>query len=597
MLDLFRKRGLTSVIYGVIVVGMVAVFVIQFRPNAGQKTSTLKQACAVLVRGWCVTPKDHMAVYRLLIPRGQSGELLTGKARQMGLRRIAAEALVERELLMGEAERLGIHVTEQEVAEFLFDGYVHVSTPSDRPELTSQFPFIVNGRVDPRYLGGFRDSKTKKFDEKVYERTIRNLLGRSPVEFHEEQAREITAAKVRDLVRAPIRVSEVEALDAFLRERSNASITHVALKLAYATKYLVDATPAAVETWLKEKTNQDLLETTLKDQKDADQPKAGHIRHILVRVDAGATDADRLKALETVADAYRRVRAGELFAEVAKEVSQDYGSGAKGGDVGDKTDGFVSAFRKAADGLKAGEMTNAAIETPFGFHILKKDDPARNRDDVTRALFVRVRAYAAAKSLAEGVMFALLSMAPEDAVASQLARSGRSVMLPAFPAIRLPAAAPEDGGAPVDAGAPLAPLVARAVTAQDDPERPRAETSPSFSRGGDPISGAPPEVNQKVLEFAFGDAHEKQVLDEPLATPTAFYAVQLHDRKAATKEDFMKEKGTYMAQLLAAKQMEALAVYVRRLKDGAKNEFSIDEQYMAEPGSKDGGVPSPDDEE
>ena len=51
MLDLFRKRGLTSVVYGVIIVGMIAVFVINFRPNANQKSASLREACAATVKG------------------------------------------------------------------------------------------------------------------------------------------------------------------------------------------------------------------------------------------------------------------------------------------------------------------------------------------------------------------------------------------------------------------------------------------------------------------------------------------------------------------------------------------------------------------
>ena len=44
MLDLFRKRGLSSVIYGAIIVSTIFVFVIGFRPNAGQKTALAADA-------------------------------------------------------------------------------------------------------------------------------------------------------------------------------------------------------------------------------------------------------------------------------------------------------------------------------------------------------------------------------------------------------------------------------------------------------------------------------------------------------------------------------------------------------------------------
>ena len=63
----------------------------------------------------------------------------------------------------------------------------------------------------------FRDPKTKPFDMKVYERAVRNLSNRSTTEFREEQARELLAAKMRDAVREPVRISEDEAWDEYER--------------------------------------------------------------------------------------------------------------------------------------------------------------------------------------------------------------------------------------------------------------------------------------------------------------------------------------------------------------------------------------------
>src|SRR5580704_13018031 len=213
MLSLFRSRGLTSVVYGVIIVAMILVFVIQFNPSAGKKTATLGEQCAARVRGWCINPKDHMAAFRILIPRNQQGELQTKKAKQMGLLKVALDGLIERELLVNEAERIGIAVNEDEVTDEIFNGFIHVSVPSDNPGLAMSLN-IADGRV----YAGFRDQKSKRFDLKVYERSIKALVGRSPTEFREEQARELIAAKMRDLVRTPVRVSESEALESYVAD-------------------------------------------------------------------------------------------------------------------------------------------------------------------------------------------------------------------------------------------------------------------------------------------------------------------------------------------------------------------------------------------
>jgi peptidyl-prolyl cis-trans isomerase D len=605
MLDLFRKRGLTSFVYGFIIIATIAVFVIQFRPNAGQKAASLNQACVATVRGWCIDPKDHKAVIRVLMPRDQSGAASSARARAMNLNRIAADALIERELLVNEAERIGLRVSEQEITDSIFDGLIYLSVPSDRPELFPQFP-VQNGRVLPQMYGGFRDPKTKVFDMKTYERTIRGLMGRSAAEFREEQGREILASKMRELVRAPIRVSDDDAYGSYTRERSNATIGYVSVKLGYASKYLVLATPANVDAWTKDKVNADLVEATIRGLKDDEKPREGHIRHILVKVDADGSESEKSTALAKIADAVRRVKAGELFSEVAKEVSADHGSAMNGGDVGDKTEGFVPPFKNAADALKPGEMTPSAIETQFGYHVIVRDDPNPEllKTHVARSLYVKARALEAAKDIATKVAAAIKSgKSGDEAVTSVLEPiMKRAIVWPAFEAVaESKAQAPVDGGVAdaKDASAPTAKssdekkLTSRAVTWDDDPSRPRLETSSAFNRGGDPVPGLANDASQKLVAFAFS-AKEGDLLDGPLRTDDGFLVAQLKNGKTATRDEFNKEREAYVQTLLVAKQAEALSVYVKRLREEAKAQIKVDETYLQEAGSnRDGGAPSP----
>jgi hypothetical protein len=47
-----------SVVYGVIVVAILMVFIIQFPPNASQRTGFISQQCVVTVRDRCIDPKS-----------------------------------------------------------------------------------------------------------------------------------------------------------------------------------------------------------------------------------------------------------------------------------------------------------------------------------------------------------------------------------------------------------------------------------------------------------------------------------------------------------------------------------------------------------
>src|SRR2546423_875384 len=82
------------------------------------------------------------------------------------------------------------------------------------------------------------------------------------------------------------------------------------------------------------------------------------------------TRAARAKAEELL----RRVRAGEDFATLAGEYSQDRGSKSKGGDLGWFGRGvMIKPFEDAAFALKAGEVSGI-VETVFGYHIIKVEE-------------------------------------------------------------------------------------------------------------------------------------------------------------------------------------------------------------------------------
>lgn len=103
------------------------------------------------------------------------------------------------------------------------------------------------------------------------------------------------------------------------------------------------------------------LKTTYEEAAKAQKPETEiHARHILV-----PTDADAQAAL-------KRVKAGEDFAKVAKEVSKDPGS--EGGDLGWFTkDRMVPEFAEAAFKLEPGQISDP-VKSPFGWHIIKVED-------------------------------------------------------------------------------------------------------------------------------------------------------------------------------------------------------------------------------
>ena len=96
----------------------------------------------------------------------------------------------------------------------------------------------------------------------------------------------------------------------------------------------------------------------------AEQRRAAHI---LIEA-SDANDADAKAKIEQVA---KRLAAGEDFAALAKEVSEDPGSAKEGGDLGFAGPGvYDPAFEKALYALDKGQVS-APVRSEFGWHLIK----------------------------------------------------------------------------------------------------------------------------------------------------------------------------------------------------------------------------------
>ncbi len=69
------------------------------------------------------------------------------------------------------------------------------------------------------------------------------------------------------------------------------------------------------------------------------------------------------------------IKKGGKFADIAKKSSKDPGSGANGGDLDWANAGsYVKEFSDAMSKLEKGKMTDSAVKSQFGYHIIRLDD-------------------------------------------------------------------------------------------------------------------------------------------------------------------------------------------------------------------------------
>jgi len=130
-------------------------------------------------------------------------------------------------------------------------------------------------------------------------------------------------------------------------------------------------------------------------------------RHILIRMKGspvalkqGQKDLTDEEALAKAKDLRAKIVAGGDFAALAKAESDDVGSGANGGSLGEFTRGrMVPPFDEAAFTLKVDEVSEP-VKTQFGYHIIQvtKHD-TKKMDDVKNEIADKVGPEMAQKSV------------------------------------------------------------------------------------------------------------------------------------------------------------------------------------------------------
>lgn len=96
---------------------------------------------------------------------------------------------------------------------------------------------------------------------------------------------------------------------------------------------------------------------------------------------------------ETALEVLEKLDAGEAFEDLAQEYSLDTSNADNGGDLGWFSRGrMVPAFEKAAFALTVGEISNA-VQTDFGWHILKSNGKEERLLDITEYEGLRNQAF------------------------------------------------------------------------------------------------------------------------------------------------------------------------------------------------------------
>jgi peptidyl-prolyl cis-trans isomerase D len=370
MLKVFRDnlKYLSWVLWLVIVVFVLFVFV-DFGATV-PTGSTIPTDAAATVGDIDVTFGEFERSYRQAEEtyRQIYGEQFNRElAQQMGLPMTVLDSLVADKILLQEADRMGLRVTDEEVRQAILE-----------------YPAFQAAS------GGF-------IGEERYRQVLRSN-GFTVDSFEQMIRTQLLGQMVRDVLSANLFISDDDVIASYKDQVEQAKIRFVQLPASSMAGEVI-ASPEEIETYFEEhkvelripeqrvvdyllldqnalRDTIELSEDELFDYYEANpdefaQEEQVRARHILLQVGSERTEQ---QAEEQMLAIRGRLEAGEDFAALATELSDDPGSKAQGGDLGLFARGqMIAEFEEAAFNAQPGEVVGP-VRTNFGYHLIRVEE-------------------------------------------------------------------------------------------------------------------------------------------------------------------------------------------------------------------------------
>jgi peptidyl-prolyl cis-trans isomerase D len=618
-----RYRRSLQVSLLLVIAAFVVSSVVVFGSGTRDSGARLGDAIAV-VNGERIPHDRYERAYRAYVntyAEATRGQFTPQMAEQFGVPQQVVDALVQEALVVQRARAEGLEATDEEV-----NVQVHAIPV-----------FQENGRFT-----------RKRFDE------VLKRAGLTEAAFVTDVRRELTLRKVQGLVRDGVKVSDAELQQAFVARNEEVRAAWALVELAPLVT-AASASDAELDAYVKEYPNEfrlperrrvqyvafhpkdfpvnvaeaDIEKYYTEHTRDWETPRQVKAAHILISVpQTGGSEAED-KARAKAADVIRRARAGEDFATLAREVSEDPGSRPNGGDLGWVGRGeMVPQFEGPMFALGKGEISKEPVRTPFGFHAIKVLDIREGGRKTLKEVAPQIRqrlattaAESAARAKAEELKPGLQAAPDFMAEARKLGRQpvettiSRIGQMPGRPdpleeaafslavgGVSLPVQTPagfvvlktvEALPAAVPPLAEIKDKVATAVKRQkaEAAAMERAKKLAADARGGDfaaaakaagAATGETPRFSRaRPAERLPGDAMLAALqtpeggVTEPVKTQQGYYVLKVLSRIAPDPSALGAEQEKLSRDVLAQKQSQAWEAWVGAARAGAKIETNV----------------------
>lgn len=394
MLRFMRDSSQSFLIYVMFGV-LVFVFAVSFGPGSASCGAPM-QDYAVIVNDDIIRRQEYALHLNSQMDRmrrmGAFGESLNSEALRDTISRQVLDQMIEAKLLIQEAERLGLRVTDDELLSYLENN-----------------------------LG------LKDLDYKELENYITRAYGMTVAQFEEQTRQDILATRVNRFVREMIAVGDEELKQKFLREHDRAKVALVRFSPQQVTaEEAEEITAEAVEEVLQKEPEavRKAYDDNIFKYRTSQEVRA---RQILKKLPRDASEEQVAKAQNELAELRAKLEGGANFAELAAAHSEDEATKDKGGDLGFVKQGLMArSLVDAIFDLEKDALTQQPVRTPQGLHLLQVTEikPPSNQEfeevkqDAARTLLQDRQKQAAARAQAEK----LLAQLKEGASLEELTR-------------------------------------------------------------------------------------------------------------------------------------------------------------------------------
>jgi peptidyl-prolyl cis-trans isomerase D len=378
-----RDNRLTKALFVVIIVAASVSMVVYLIPGLTGQGTTSADTYAVIYPHWysrflssgeTVTEQRVQQIARQQVQQrnpqyADNPMILNFFAQQVG------QQLVQQQILMAEADRLGITATSQDVAQYLHTGPTGEAIfPNGKFIGDQQYASLVSTRLNMS-VPDFEDNIKREITIRRLEAFITAGVSVSDQEVRETYRKDNIKVKFdyavlsSDDLRKQINPSDAD-LEAFFKKNAARYANGVPeeRKIAYFA-----FTPNQLPGGVPQPAQQEIQQYYNAHQAEYSVPEQARSRHILIKLAPGADAKTDAAAKAKAEDILKQIQGGANFADLAKKNSDDPGSKDSGGELGFSQRGrMVPEFDSAIFGQKIGDTK--IVKSQFGYHIVQVEE-------------------------------------------------------------------------------------------------------------------------------------------------------------------------------------------------------------------------------